>query len=78
MNIPDQPVAISHQIHTHTEFRQQIHDDLQMQHPEWVRLNGESPRCDSSVYYPCKVLILTTDGARSLWPGSPKPVPYKL
>ena len=47
MNIPDQPIAISHQIHTYTELRQQIHDDLRIQHPEWVDLNGESPICDS-------------------------------
>ncbi len=36
MNIPDQPIAIYHQIHTYTELRQQIHDDLRIQHPEWV------------------------------------------
>ena len=33
---------MSHQIHTYTELRQQIHDDLRMQHPEWVEPNGES------------------------------------
>ncbi len=36
-----------HEIHTYTELQQQIHDDLRMQHPEWVESNGESPRCDS-------------------------------
>ena len=41
------PVAVSHQIHTYTELRQQIHDDLRIQHPEWVEPNGESPKCDS-------------------------------
>ena len=41
------PVAVPHQIHTYTELRQQIHDDLRIQHPEWVQLNGESPMCDS-------------------------------
>jgi hypothetical protein len=25
------------------ELRQQIHDDLRIQHPEWVEPNGESP-----------------------------------
>jgi hypothetical protein len=29
------------------ELRQQIHDDLRIQHPEWVKPNGESPMCDS-------------------------------
>ena len=33
---------MSPQIHTHTELRQQIHDDLRIQHPEWVEPNGES------------------------------------
>jgi hypothetical protein len=38
---------MSHQIHTYTELRQQIHDDLRIQHPEWVEPNGECPTCDS-------------------------------
>ena len=38
---------MSHQIHTYTELRKQIHDDLRMQHPEWVQPNGASPKCDS-------------------------------
>ena len=27
-------------------LRQQIHDDLRKQYPEWVLPNGESPICD--------------------------------
>jgi hypothetical protein len=38
---------MSHQIHTYTELRQQIHDDLRIQHPDWVNPDGSSPRCDS-------------------------------
>jgi hypothetical protein len=38
---------MSHPIHTYTELQQQIHDDLRIQHPEWVKPNGESPKCDS-------------------------------
>ena len=38
---------MSHQILTCTELRKQIHDDLRIQHPEWVELNGECPVCDS-------------------------------
>ena len=34
-----------HQIHTYTELRQQIHDDLRIRHPEWVEPNGESSMC---------------------------------
>ena len=41
------PAAVPHQIHTYAELRQQIHDDLRIQHPEWVQPNGESPMCDS-------------------------------
>src|SRR5260370_12096314 len=36
-----------HQAHTYTELRQQIHDDLRVQHPEWIQPNGESPMCDA-------------------------------
>jgi len=41
------PIVTSPQIHTYTELQQQIHDDLRIQHPEWVQPNGESPMCDS-------------------------------
>jgi len=41
------PMAVPHQIHTYAELRKQIHDDLRIQHPEWVEPNGESPMCDS-------------------------------
>jgi hypothetical protein len=41
------PRARFHQIHTYTELRQQIHDDLRLQHPDWVQPNGASPICDS-------------------------------
>jgi hypothetical protein len=34
------------QIHTCAELRQQIHDDLRIQHPEWVQPNGECPMCE--------------------------------
>ena len=46
MNIPDQPIATSHQIHTYTELKQQIHEDLRIQHPEWVEPTGACPECD--------------------------------
>jgi hypothetical protein len=38
---------MSHQILTCTELRKQIHDDLRIQHPEWVEPNGECAMCDS-------------------------------
>jgi hypothetical protein len=40
-------MALSHQVHTYVELRQQIHDDLRVQHPEWVQADGKSPMCDS-------------------------------
>jgi hypothetical protein len=40
-------MAVSHQAHTYNELRQQIHDDLRVQHPEWVQPDGKSPMCDS-------------------------------
>jgi hypothetical protein len=42
-----EPTPLHHQIHTYSELRQQIHDDLRIQHPEWVEPDGKSPMCDS-------------------------------
>ena len=39
--------GVPHQAHTYTELRQQIHDDLRIQHPEWIQPNGECPMCDA-------------------------------
>jgi hypothetical protein len=47
--------AVLHKIHTYTELRQQIHDDLRIQHPEWVEPNGESPMCD---FYEARLMEL--------------------
>jgi hypothetical protein len=38
---------MSHQNHSYSELQQQIHEDLRIQHPEWVGPNGDCPRCDS-------------------------------
>jgi hypothetical protein len=45
-------------VHTYTDLRQQIHEDLRMQHPEWVQPNGESPICDS---YESRLMELLAD-----------------
>ena len=63
MNIPDQPIAMSHQIHTYTELRQQIHDDLRVQHPEWVEPDGESLMCD---FYEARLMELLDANAKGL------------
>jgi hypothetical protein len=60
------PEVMFHQIHTYGELRQQIHDDLRLQHPDWVQPNGESPICDS---YEARLMELIdpltgTDGER--------------
>jgi len=58
LNLLPRPIAMSHQIHTYTELQQQIHDDLRIQHPEWIESNGESPMCDS--YESCLTQMLDT------------------
>ena len=47
-----------HEIHTYTELQQQIHDDLRIQHPEWIQPNGQAPMCDS--YEACLTEMLDT------------------
>jgi len=37
----------AHNVDTYSELRRQIHNDLRVQHPEWVQPNGQSPTCDS-------------------------------
>ena len=38
---------MSDQIHSYSELQQQIHEDLRIQHPDWVKPNGDCPTCDS-------------------------------
>jgi hypothetical protein len=56
-------IAMSHKIHTYTELRQQIHDDLRIQHPEWVEPNGGSPMCD---LYEARLMELLDADAKGL------------
>src|SRR4029450_12841998 len=37
LNVLPKPIAMSHQIHTYTELQQQSHDDLRIQHLEYVK-----------------------------------------
>jgi len=55
--------AASHKVHTYLELRQQIHNDLRIQHPEWIKPNGESPMCD---YYEARLAELLGADARGL------------
>jgi hypothetical protein len=68
LNLLPRPIAMSHPIHTYPELQQQIHDDLRIQHPEWVKPNGESPKCDS--YDACLTEMLGTLTRR----GSNRPI----
>jgi hypothetical protein len=56
LNLLPRPIAMSHPIHTYNELQQQIHDDLRIQHPEWIESNGKSPMCDS--YEACLTKML--------------------
>src|SRR5438876_11888078 len=56
VNLLPRPIAMSDPIHTYTELQQQIHVDLRIQHPDWVKPNGESPTCAS--YVPCPATML--------------------
>jgi hypothetical protein len=46
MNTPGQSILAFSRIHTYSELVQMIHNDLRIQHPEWVEPDGESPICD--------------------------------
>jgi hypothetical protein len=35
------------EIHSYAELQQRIHDDLRVQHPEWVEADGNCPTCES-------------------------------
>ena len=38
---------MSHPINSYRDLQHQIHEDLRLQHPEWVKPNGDCPTCDS-------------------------------
>jgi hypothetical protein len=67
------PMAVPHQIHTYTELRQQIHDDLRIQHPEWVQPDGECPTCDSYEARLVELLDTLTRSASSESVAAPHP-----
>ena len=47
LELSTKPRGVPHQAHTYSELRQQIHDDLRIQHPEWIQPTGECPMCDA-------------------------------
>ena len=50
---------MSHQIHSYSELQQQIHEDLRIQHPDWVEPSGDCPTCDSYEVRLAELLGLT-------------------
>ena len=47
------------EIHSYSELQQQIHEDLRLQHPEWIQPNGDCPTCDSYELRLAEMLGLT-------------------
>jgi hypothetical protein len=50
------------EIHSYNQLQQQIHDDLRIQHPDWIEPNGDCPTCDS---YELRLTELLGLGQRS-------------
>ena len=48
------------------ELRQQIHDDLRIQHPEWIEPNGDCAECD---FYEARLMeeLDTLKGSDEFW-----------
>jgi hypothetical protein len=56
------PVAGFNPVNTFSTLQLQIHDDLRVQHPEWIEPNGESPMCD---FYEARLAQLLDDYVRT-------------
>jgi len=59
------------EIHSYTDLQQQIHEDLRVQHPEWVEPNGNCPTCDSYELRLAELLGLTQRASAGRMPPSP-------
>jgi hypothetical protein len=57
------------EIHSYTELQRQIHEDLRIQHPEWIEPNGESPICDFYERRLAELIDLFQDKRRKLLPA---------
>jgi hypothetical protein len=45
--VREERLGMNNPIHSYRELQQKIHQDLRVQHPEWVQPNGDCPLCDS-------------------------------
>jgi hypothetical protein len=52
--------AMSDQIHTYADLRNQIRAALRRQHPKWTDANGKSPLCDSYEAHFTELLAILT------------------
>ncbi len=50
---------MSDQIHSYAKLQHKIHEDLRIQHPEWVKPNGDCPTCDSYELRLAELLAIT-------------------
>jgi hypothetical protein len=41
------PTKTTEEIRSYIELQRQIHNALRVEHPEWVKANGDCPTCDS-------------------------------
>ena len=53
------------EIHSYSELQQRIHDDLRIQHPEWVGPSGDCPTCDSYESRLAELIDLFQSGERN-------------
>ncbi len=53
---------LSRPLRSYVELQQQIHEDLRIQHPDWVEPSGDCPTCDS---YELRLAKLLGLGQRS-------------
>jgi hypothetical protein len=55
-------MTMRHEVHTYSALLRQIHNDLRIQHPEWIQQNGESPMCDSYEARLMELLVASMPG----------------
>ena len=62
----DIKLNMQNETHSYYKLQQQIHQDLRVQHPEWVQPNGDCPMCESYELRLAELLGLTrrADGVR--------------
>jgi hypothetical protein len=57
------------EIHSYAELQQRIHDDLRVQHPEWIEAGGNCPTCESYEQRLAELISLFQSNERKLAPA---------